>query len=141
MLDAMKVRDVMTTEVLTLREEDNLEALEDEMRYFDVHHLPVVDGDRLVGLITHRDILRYAVSKLARSSVVRATNDSALRATFVASVMNRQVQSVAPDATLREAAQLLVRGRYGCLPVVDADNRLVGIITNYDIVDKIVAKG
>ena len=140
MLDAIRVRDVMTKEVLTLREEDNLEALEDEMRYFDVHHLPVVDGDRLVGLITHRDILRYAVSELARSPVVHASNESALRATFVASVMKREVQAVAPDATLREAAQLLVRGHYGCLPVVDADNRLVGIITNYDIVDKIVAK-
>lgn len=140
MLDAIRVRDVMTTEVLTLREEDNLEALEEEMRHFDVHHLPVVDGDKLVGLITHRDILRYAVSELARSSVVRASNESALRATFVGSVMKRDIQSVAPDATLREAAQLLVKGHYGCLPVVDADNRLVGIITNHDIVEKIVAK-
>ena len=56
------VRDIMTREVVTLYEEDNLLGVEEGMRHFRFRHLPVVDDGKLVGLITERDLLRVAAS-------------------------------------------------------------------------------
>ena len=133
------VADVMTTQVVTLREEDNLTELQPDMEFFGLRHLPVVDGERLVGLLTHRDILRLTVSSMARDSVHQAIERDQEEGTFVAAVMKRDVITVPPTATIQEAARLMVDERVGCLPVVDAEQRLLGIVTEHDLLSQLVA--
>ena len=58
----MTVNDVMTREVVTLFEEESVAGIEEAMDRYRFHHLPVVDGDKLVGLVTHRDLLQFDTS-------------------------------------------------------------------------------
>ena len=126
------VSDIMTRDVVTLYEEENLERLQEGMDRFGFRHLPVVDGDKLVGLVTHRDLLRAAVSILEPG---RATREQVYESgVFVAQIMTRNPATVRPDAPLAEAAKLLRDNKFGCLPVTEADGKLVGIITEADFV-------
>jgi CBS domain-containing protein len=118
----LQVQDLMTHHVLTLRPLDNLRQAEALLRRGSVRHLPVVEGERLVGLVTHRDLLAAAARGPAAPGV------SAL------DVMTRDVTTVRPEAPLSEALQLMLRNKFGCLPVVDARGALVGILTDSDLV-------
>ena len=127
MTEAKTVADIMTRRVIFLREEDNLSRIVEGMEHFGLRHLPVLDGDRLVGMITHRDMLKILSATERREET-----------TFVASVMTRDPIAVGPETTIAEAARLLLKARFGCLPVVDANRNVIGIVTEHDFL-KILA--
>src|SRR5690606_25913821 len=91
----MTVADVMTREVVTILEEESLAGIEEGMERFRFHHLPVVDGKKLVGLLTHRDFMRIGSSPLEGGAVER-TREREER-TFVRDVMRTRVFTVRPD--------------------------------------------
>jgi CBS domain-containing protein len=125
-----RVSDIMTREVVTVFEEENLTGLMEGMERYGVRHLPVVDGKRLVGLVTHRDMLRVAASTLLGN---RASVDDTLeKQHFVSAIMRRDVATASPDMKLADAARTMREQKIGCLPVVDADGSLVGIVTATD---------
>lgn len=127
-----KVADIMTREVASLDENDSLSNLAEAMRVMRFRHMPVTDGDRLIGLVTERDLLRASTSSLWPH---RQEQDRELGERFrVRDIMVRDVMTVSPDADLAEAGQLLLRERIGCLPVVDEKNVLLGIITSSDYI-------
>jgi CBS domain-containing protein len=130
----------MKREVITIMEQDNLLSIEEGMKRFGMRHLPVVDGDRLVGLITHRDILRITHSSLRSYRLDQEIDRRKQEETFVADVMTREVLTVNPDTTIKEAAKIIVDHHIGCLPVVDAERRLLGIVTEFDLV-RLIAEG
>ena len=133
------VADIMTREVITLREEDNLSSIESGMDLLGLRHLPVVDDGRLVGLVTHRDILRYTLARFEHDSVHPSINAAQQASTFVASIMTRDVEHVRPDTPLWAAAIILAGHRFGCLPVTEEDGTLVGIVTENDMVRALAA--
>src|SRR5262249_54558325 len=90
-----------------------------------IRHLPVVRGRKLVGLVTHRDLLR---------ALARAAAEGPLETLWAMDVMQRDVMLVRPETPLRDAIRLSLRNKYGCLPVVDAAGELVGIVTHADFV-------
>jgi len=126
------VREIMTREVVTLYEEDNLTGVEEGMQRFKFRHLPVIDEGRIVGLITQRDLLRVAASSLEPGGAHKT--QLLQQGVFARDVMKRDVITVAEDTTLAEAGELLWQQKLGCLPVVDADKKLVGIVTEADFV-------
>jgi CBS domain-containing membrane protein len=121
MIEATTVADIMTRRVIYLREEDNLSRIVEGMEHFGLRHLPVLDGDKLVGMITHRDMLKILTAADRREEE-----------TFVASIMTRDPIAVGPDTTIAEAARLLIKARFGCLPVVDEHRNVIGIVTEHD---------
>lgn len=127
------VSEIMTRDVVTLFEEENLERLQDGMERFGFRHLPVVDGKKLVGLVTHRDLLRAAVSILEPGR--QAREQAFTTGVFVAQLMTRDPATVRPDTPIAEAAKLLRRNKFGCLPVTEPDGTLVGIVTEADFID------
>lgn len=129
----MRVEDVMTREVVTVLEEESVAGIEEGMERFRFHHLPVVDGTKLVGLLTHRDLLRIGSSPLEGGAEER-TRERRER-TFVRDVMRTRVFTVRPETPLVEAAIHLRDDGIGCLPVIDADGDLVGIVTSRDLID------
>ena len=126
------VGEVMSRDVVTLSEGQDLRHLEEVMRVCRFRHMPVTDEDRLVGLLSHRDILRISSSSLLPRQ--REQNDLLAGAFRVRDVMVRNPRSVNPETPLTEAAHLMQREKLGCLPVVDEKNRLVGILTEADFV-------
>jgi len=133
------VADIMTRDVRFLSEEDNLSQIAQTMDRFSLRHLPVVDGSRLVGLITHRDVLRLAISELVHDMSTHERQKRLAENTFVAKVMTRNPRTVAPETPIVEAAEVLVQSKFGCLPVVDKLGTLVGIVTEHDFLKLLVA--
>lgn len=125
-----RVRDLMTTKLVTLFAEQAMPLAEEIMRFRHIRHLPVVDPDgKLVGLVSHRDILAANTSSLVGLSDEqrRARQGSVL----VKDIMTKDMWTVTPQTYAEVAAQTLLDHAYGCLPVVE-DGKLVGILTERD---------
>lgn len=120
----------MTRNVYSVDEADTLEGLLTSMRTLRFRHIPVTQEQRLVGLLSERDILRTSASSLLPNA--RQQNAFLQKQFPVRDVMQREVVSVTPDAQLTAAANILLSQRIDCLPVVDVENVLVGIITSTD---------
>jgi CBS domain-containing membrane protein len=126
------VRDLMTERVFTLKGRDDLAALYDLMDSRHVRHVPVVDNDgELIGLVTDRDLSRSALG--AVEELPLSVERDILRRRRVRDIMATEPDVIEPDATLREAAELLLENKVGCLPVVEGLH-LVGILTEADFV-------
>jgi acetoin utilization protein AcuB len=116
----MKVSQYMSRSVITVTPQTEFHRAFDLMRSRRIHHLPVVDGERVVGIVAERDLL-LAAANFGSAEVP------------VAEIMQGPPVCVADDAELKQAARLLVVKHIGSLPVLDARNVLVGIITETDI--------
>lgn len=126
----MTVEDRMTRKVLTLRPEQTLrEALSLQQRH-RIRHVPVVEGERVVGILTDRDIKRATPSLL--SGVDQHQYDRVLNETPVSHVMTRNPFTVTPSTPLKDALKVLIDRKFGALPVTEGE-RLVGIITDIDL--------
>lgn len=125
------VADLMSTDLFYVNENDNLNLIDDFMKWLRVRHIPVVNDDGLVGLVTQRDYLRAYASNFATNSESEAKKkNSELR---VSKIMQRNIQTVSPMMPLHEAATIMFTNKFGCLPVED-EGELVGIITESDFV-------
>jgi CBS domain-containing membrane protein len=125
--------DIMSKDVVTLEEAETLEFVEESMRALRFRHMPVMDRGRLVGLISHRDVLRVSASSLLPEG--QQQTRYLAKKFLVRDVMTRDVATVKPDTPLLEVASRMRKGKLGCVPVVDGENTLVGIITEADFVD------
>lgn len=128
----MKVRDIMTWPVVTLSPTDTLEAAQERMSLERVRHLPVVDGDVLVGLISHRDLLAASLSILTGAS--EEADAGLKRGTRVGDLMHGAVETASPDEDAAAAGERLLATKIGCLPVVDERRHLEGMVTEADFV-------
>jgi len=128
----------MTKDIDTLNVTDTLIIAEDIMVLGEIRHLPVVHGDRLVGIVTQRDILRASLSSLIEH---RPEDRSAFRrGVSVAEMMTSPVITVTPDVTVNEAAEIMAERKIGCLPVVEERDRLVGLVTETDILNYVALR-
>lgn len=128
----MKVREIMTTPVTTLEPNDNLAFAEELMTVERVRHLPVVDGDVLVGILSHRDIAAASIPLMKDPSTEQDV--AAKRKVRVDEVMHHDVETISPDDDAVKAADILLAQKVGSLPVVDDRRRLMGILTEADFV-------
>lgn len=125
----MLVRTRMTRDVITASPETTLAQALELTRAHAIRHLPIVSNDQLVGIASNRDM------RLAHPPVYSADTaamQEALHRVRLGQIMIREVITVAPEATIEEAARLLCSHPIGCLPVL-ADGALVGIITESDL--------
>lgn len=130
--DGVKVREMMTTPVTTLEPNDNLAFAEELMTVERVRHLPVVDGDVLVGILSHRDILAAAIPSTSDPSTEQDV--AAKRKVRVDDVMRHDVETIGPDDDAVKAADILLAQKVGSLPVIDERRHLMGIVTESDFV-------
>jgi CBS domain-containing protein len=116
------VRDIMTRPVITA--DANLDVLNAarKMGSANVGSLIVVSGNRPIGILTERDLVKKVISKAADPRSVK-----------VGDVMNAPLVSIAPEASLRDAASLMIKSAVKRLPVI-SNGCLVGIITDTDLV-------
>lgn len=126
------VQDLMTRDVVAVRPDDDLGTLYDLMWEHNIRHMLVVDSERsLVGLVTHRDLLRH--SRVDRGELPESLEHSLLEGIQVREIMNTHVTTTTAETDIREAAQVMLENKYGCLPVVE-DDHLVGVLTEADFV-------
>jgi len=125
------VRDLMQRRVVRISADERLATAEDIMTLGSVRHLPVVRGGLLVGIVSERDLLRASLSSL--SGFDRHERRAFLQSVEVRRVMSSPAVTTTPETPLRHAAALLAERKIGCLPVVDLDGRLVGLVTETDL--------
>jgi CBS domain-containing protein len=108
------VEDLMTTSVIALKASESVERLREEMENATVNHIPVVDDhNHVIGIVSDRDLLRK-------------------RGARVADVMSKRVLTVTRSTTASEAAAIMIAERIHALPVIGAEEQLVGMITAAD---------
>jgi acetoin utilization protein AcuB len=126
----MLVRDLMTTEVVTLQETDTL--LDASMIFVrsTLHHVPILRGKQLVGVVTDRDVKRFTPSVL--SGITANEYNQLMETTPLSTVMTRNPLSTKPDEPVMAAARTFSTQKIGCLPVVE-NGEVVGILTTTDM--------
>ena len=117
----MRLRDIMRTRVVTIDPAETAEAAWTRMRRRGIRHLVVMEGTRLAGVISERDLGGRVGAGLREGRAVR-------------DLMSQRVTSADPDTTLDDAAGQMRMHLIGSLPVLD-DDRLVGIVTATDVFD------
>ncbi|MDW8318869.1 MAG: CBS domain-containing protein [Anaerolineae bacterium] len=131
----MLVRDVMTRDPVTVGPEEPIGAALELMRVGRFRHLPVVEGDRLVGIITDRDLRLATNSPLVLRE--KWYSDFILESIKVKACMTSDPITVTPDTPLLDAALIIQERRFGSLPVVEA-GKLVGILTETDLLATLI---
>lgn len=131
MLENVLVREWMTSPVISVLPSTPISTAHQMMKEHGIRRLPVVDDDRLVGLITLGDVREASPSDATTLSIWELNYLWAqLR---VDRVMTRKVITVKPDDPILDAATLMLEHKISGLPVVNDDRQLIGIITESDI--------
>jgi acetoin utilization protein AcuB len=125
----MLVRDIMRSPAVSVSPETTLQVAYGILKDLGIRHLPVVEGERLVGVVTDRD-LRLATSALAPAPLSTESRVSA--------VMSRTPLTADAEDPVEDAARTMRERKIGCLPVL-SDGRLSGIITGLDLLDALIS--
>ncbi len=112
------IHTIMTKNPISLSPLNTIADVESLFKHHRIHHLPVVDQGRLIGLITTYDLWSHGNKN---------PNE-----TFVTDIMNTRIVKISPDDKIGTAAELFLDNRFHALPVVQ-DDKLVGIVTTFDV--------
>lgn len=132
----MRVKQLMSTPAATVAPGDSLHIADGMMSLGVVRHLPVVSGGDLVGVVSQRDILR-SPGMLSPVLGLAVDTRAALKTLRVEDAMSPRVLTIGAEASVREAAERMLKHRVGCLPVVEG-GKLVGIVTTSDLLRAMV---
>ncbi len=127
----MGVERYMTPNPITVRADTSLGKAFELLQTHGIRHLPVVQGKKLVGIISDRDLRQMLPSPLGPAEDLDRFRSEGSRVR-VQEVMTRKVFSVTPETGTHRAARLMVEHRIGCLPVLRGST-LVGILTTIDL--------
>lgn len=131
----MYVKNKMTANPYTISFNAPITEVIELMRVHNLKRVPVVDGEKVVGVLTDVDLQKVSPTKATTLSIYEL--NYLLSKTKVSDAMTKNAITVSPDALLEEAALLMRQNRISTLPVVK-DNKLVGIITESDIFDSFI---
>ena len=125
------VEEIMTTRVVTVEMDDSLEILRDIFRKVRFHHLLVVENEKLVGVISDRDLLKALspnIGTMSETARDRATLDKRAH-----QIMSHYPIAIRKSCTIEEATRVMLRRGVSCLPVTNPKKRIEGIVTWKDL--------
>jgi len=131
----MKVKNRMTTEIITLTPDTTVLRAMSIIQQKGIRHLPVVEGKKVVGMVTNLDIQRVSASDASTLSVYEL--NYLLDKIKVSQFMTKKVFTVDPDEPIEAAAKLIYDHKIGSLPVVK-NGELVGLLTSMDILETFI---
>ena len=116
-----RVHSIMTPNVVTLTPADTLGEAREIFLTKHIHHIPIVEGKKLVGLLTSWDIFKLGLSAVAYQDM------------RVSEVMSTHLATLDPDQHIGAAAEVLMEHLFHAIPIVNDQHELVGIVTTYDV--------
>lgn len=139
MVKETPLRTIMVSRVISVGEEDRLSRVEERMRANGIRHLPVVDErGRLAGIITQRDLYRAASPRPTEDGTYVFDQDQ-LASYRLKHFMTPNPLTLGPEDSVARAVELMAELKYGCIPIVDRDKKLLGIVTQIDVL-KFIAR-
>ena len=137
MKQKVPVSEIMSKDLITLSSEQSLYEASKLFSRHNVRHIPVVENERLVGMVSHTDLLRISFSGLDES------DDSIVPVIYemysVPEIMTRVPVFVESNTTIKEVTETLSRQSFHSLPVLDK-GKLVGIVTTTDLINYLLAQ-
>jgi len=121
----------MKRQIVSVGAGDRMSIVEDIMTLGGVRHMPVVSGGKLVGVVSERDLLRASLSNLDAAG--RDDRRAFLHAVEIRTVMSSPPIVIGPRATIKRAARMMADAKIGCLPVIDDEGGLIGLVTETDL--------
>ena len=132
-MTAKNVAELMTANPLFVRREQTLKDAHDLMRTKNIRHIPVLDEqDKLVGVLTQKKMIATVMGLLAKygtSALERKEKQQ-----IIGELMDTDFATVKPQQSLAEVISYFLKNKHGCLPVVDDNDQLLGILTSSDFV-------
>ncbi len=113
---------IMTKEVITLTPDNYLEEARNLMIAKHIHHMPIVQNNKLVGMLTSWDFFKLG----------KATNE--LGSIKISEVMTTKIAALDPDQHIGAVAELLMEHLFHAVPIVNDDRELLGIVTSTDLI-------
>lgn len=136
MKQKVPVSSIMTKEVVKLNLSDDLTKAEKLFKKHHIRHIPVVNGNKIVGMLSYTDLLRISFADVVDDDEMDI--DVTVYNMFsVEQVMARNLVKVSPETTIREVAEILSTREFHALPVVE-DELLVGIVTTTDLIKYLI---
>ena len=132
MKQRVPVTAIMTKNVIKLNVTDELTKAESLFKENKIRHIPVVKGEKIVGMLSYTDLLRISFAD-AIDDEEQEVDTTVYNMFSVEQVMAKKLVSISPETTIKEAAEILASKEFHALPVVEND-ALVGIITTTDLI-------
>ena len=137
MKNTATVKDIMTTNVITLSSSDKLENAEKLFKKNNIRHIPIVDNGEIVGMLSYSDLLRLSFADLTNEEF--EIDAFIYEMITIKQIMAKNLTMVPPNTTIKKVAQMLVEKEFHALPIVK-DEKLLGIVTSTDLSRYLVAQ-
>ncbi len=132
----MLIKEVMTTQLITIKSTDSLEKARQIFGDNKIRHIIVIDDDKLVGILSYHDLLRVSFGDTYGDDQANV-DDAIVNMLTVKDVMRHEPVFINPDYTIEDAIFILLNRRFHSLPVVEND-KVVGIVTTTDFLKLLV---
>ncbi len=134
----MTVAEIMTTKVICAGMDDTLDGIRKTLEMNRCHHIPIVEDNRLVGIVSDRDVLK----DLSPEADMENADNHALNTLQKKAhqIMSRKVITISPEDSVEEAAAAMLEKKFSCLPVLERSGAVVGIVTKTDILKSVFGK-
>jgi len=127
-----KVEEIMSKELFVVSWNDPLKKVIDYMKTENIRHVPVIEDGKFVGLITQNKINEY-VRKRIYDPEDEIDEEEFSRVSDFDYLVNRNIPVLFPEDSLLKVLELFIKKKYDCLPVVDSNQNLVGLVSNIDV--------
>jgi acetoin utilization protein AcuB len=132
-LPAVSVRDIMTLHTHSLQPDDSLRTAASLFEREHFHHVVILEHGRVFGVVSDRDILK-AISPFVGNPILERSQDVNTLNRRVHQIMSRKPVTVGSECSIAAAAERMLTQHVSCLPVVDDDGSLMGIVTVRDLI-------
>lgn len=128
----LPISSIMTTKLITLDVNESLDKAEHLFKKHKIRHIPIIENDKIIGMISLNDILRISFADGAYREEENISS-SIYEMFTLRQLMIGNLETVSPDSTIKEVAELLVKREFHSLPVVEK-GRLKGMVTTTDLI-------
>ncbi|MBF04449.1 MAG: CBS domain-containing protein [Flavobacterium sp.] len=136
MKQKVPISTIMTQDVVKLNISDNLTKAESLFKKHHIRHIPVVSGNKIIGMLSYTDLLRISFADAVDDDEDEI--DTTVYNMFtVEQVMAKKLVTITPETTIKEAAEILASKEFHALPVCEG-NLLVGIVTTTDLIKYLI---
>jgi CBS domain-containing protein len=124
------VSEIMMGSPVMLKPDDTLDLANDIISLGRIRHIPVVEDRKLIGIISERDLIGAATSRIF--GLKQKSKSALLKSVLIKDVMRKRVVTVHPDTPITNAAHLMANKKIGCVPVL-SEGAVVGLVTTTDV--------
>jgi len=131
------IKNIMSSKLVFATVNSKISDVKNLMQENHIHHVPIVSGKKLIGLVSRVDILRSSFSDLFIKDD-KASEEQLDSVASIEDVMTRDIKTISTSETVRDAAMLLLADDFNSLPIIDNNEELAGIVTSKDIIRYLV---